>query len=98
MDWLSKFECGTNEREIGFGRLSASFKPGAKVGDLIKQAVNVLVTDPGNALSKINGLTQTFSSGYAAHGYAAEELTRALAPLGLAWVDSGWANADPRTE
>jgi hypothetical protein len=85
VDWLSKFECGTNEREISLGRMSASFKPGAKVGDLVKQAVNVLVTDPGNALSKINGMTQTFSSGYAAHGYAAEELTRVLSPMGLAW-------------
>lgn len=85
VDWISKFECGTNERQIATSRISQSFKPGAGVGDLIKQAVNALVTDPGNALQKISQLPQTFASGYTAHGYAAEELTRQLKPLGLAW-------------
>lgn len=85
VDWLSKFECGTNEREIGFARISESFKPGAAIADMIKKTVNALVTDPGNALKKANELTQSFASGYAAHGYAATELTRLLQPFELTW-------------
>lgn len=85
VDWISKFECGTAERSIKFARISESFKPGASVGDVVKKAVNALVADPGNALDKAKGFVQSFASGYAAHGYAADELTRLLEPLGYGW-------------
>lgn len=85
VNWLSKFECGTAERAIKFARMSESFKPGAAVGDVVKKTVAALVADPGNALEKANGLAASFSSGYAAHGYAADELTRLLEPHGYTW-------------
>lgn len=85
VDWPSKFECGTNEREISFARISESFQPGAAIGDVVAKCVNALVSDPGNALQKAKELAGTFASGYAAHGAAATELTRLLEPQGLGW-------------
>lgn len=83
-DWVSKFECGTAERAIQFSRVSQSFRPGASLVDVVKGIVPALVQDAGNALDAVAGLNG-FSSGYAAHGYAADELTRVLTPRGLTW-------------
>jgi hypothetical protein len=85
VDWVTKFECGTNERELAFARVSESFKPGASVFGLVKKCVQAVAKDGGNLNSLEHVITDTFSSGYSAHGNAAQELTNLLEPRGYSW-------------
>lgn len=86
VDWPSKIECGTGERAMKYAQISESARAGSPVGDAIKAAVNALVADPGNALTKAGEIVESFSSSYAASGRASDELTRLLEPRGLSWA------------
>jgi hypothetical protein len=85
VDWITKLECGTNERQIQFGTVSESFKPGAKISEVAEKAAGKLVNDLGNLGKQMAGIKDTFASGYAMHGSAADELDRVLSPRGYSW-------------
>lgn len=93
VDWVTRIECGTNERQLQFANVLDSFKPGSKIGEAIKKVAGKLVTDVGNAVQQADAIQDTFASGYAMQGNAGVELTRLLAPL-----DKSWSIQDGRLE
>ena len=85
VDFITKIECGTNERQLQFGHVNESFKPGSLVGNIVKTVAGKLVGDLGNTEQQMADLPDTFASGYVAFGNPADELTRLLSPRGLSW-------------
>jgi hypothetical protein len=84
-DWITKILAGDGDRAFKFARVSQSFAPGTQIKEVVKAAARALMSDPGSALQKAEQLVGEFSSGYAHHGGAADELTSLLEPFGWEW-------------
>ncbi len=84
-DWVTKIQSGDGERHQRYAVFSGSFRPGAKIKDIVLQLVNALQLDPGNAAAQLTNVVDQFVSGYASHGKASTELDSILSGLGIEW-------------
>lgn len=85
VDWATRIRCGDGERAIAFATVSESAKPGTQVKDMVLRVAKKLVSDPSNIAQTLQNEVRSFSSGYAAHGNAAAELTRLCDKIDLKW-------------
>jgi hypothetical protein len=88
-DWVTHVQCGDGETAYVEARISSSFAPGTRVGDVIVACGTALGLNPGNMVAQAeaagSGDLQQFVQGYQAHGSAATELTKVLRALGYSW-------------
>lgn len=89
-EWVTHIQCGDGEVQYAYKRVSESFPPGARVGDIIKKLAGSMGVDPGNVLAQVaaggfRGSIDQFAQGYVAHGKASTELTKILRTAGFDW-------------
>lgn len=84
-DVVTKLTAGDGERAYAHARVSASFRPGVSVGEVVGRTARALASDPTNALAVAQNMAGQFASGYVQHAQASTELTRLLAPRGFSW-------------
>lgn len=82
-EWATKIEAGDGQRAIRHGRVSRSFAGGVPVRDVARACAAALGLDPGD-IAQISS-SKVYDHGYAAHGRAADELTRVLSSIGAGW-------------
>jgi len=89
-DWVSNFESGDGSVEYSAKRIRESFKPGAKVQQIMKTVANQMGLGLGNAFSKINegnfrGGIEEFKKGISLNGRAADMFDNLMSTAGFEW-------------
>jgi hypothetical protein len=85
VDWVTRIRCGDWERPYCTAQVSNSFKAGTTAREIVTYAAGQLVKDKGNLEQVYTDVTRKLSSGFAASGNAAAELTRQLEADGFEW-------------
>lgn len=84
-DWETRLELADGDRAWRHARVNRSFRAGVTLRDALKDVTKSMgLTLPADVLA-LPGLRKPFTAGLSLSGPARNELTRLLAPLGLAW-------------
>lgn len=85
VEWCTTIEVKDGGRAHAHARVSKSYKPGARVADVIRDTVESMGLTLSSAASGAAALQQRFASGVAVHGPAAAELDRLMRSRGVGW-------------
>lgn len=90
---LTTFECGDAERQLVYGHFDQSYPPGTKYITVIQDLANEMNVDLGTVIGIQD---QAFSTGYAATGSIASQLTKLLKNQKLEWhIQNGYLQILP---
>lgn len=89
-DWVSTFESGDGGDEFTSKRIRESFKPGAKVSQIMKTVADKMGLGLGNAIKKIDGGDfrggiEEFKKGIVLNGSASDLFDNLIASAGFDW-------------
>ena len=102
VDWITEINCGDGEAERRRSNVAITFRPKAKVTDVLKQLVDATGLDPGNLVAKVqeqgfSGTLSEFARGLTVMGNTDDQIQRISKSLGLrADIQDGAYTAYPR--
>jgi len=84
-DWVTEIEATDGGRAFAFARVNRSFKSGATIIQVIREAASSMGLELSKEVLASEELKQQFAAGFALNGRTRDELTRLLAPFGYGW-------------
>lgn len=88
-NWETRLLVGDGSRAYANARVSRSYKSGTAVTTVLRDAARSLGLELPRDIASAPALQAALATGETIHGWAADELTRLLAPYGYSWSIQG---------
>lgn len=88
-NWETRLLVGDGSRAFANARVSRSYKAGTSVSTILRDAARSLGLELPKDVAESPGVQVAIATGETIHGWAADELTRLLAPYGYSWSIQG---------